>query len=133
MTIECIYSDIDIGLERATSGKYAGDIIKHIDENAVKQSLINILTTKKGDRRMYPTFGASLEKFLFEPIDKITADAIADLIINEITYWDSRVVFEKVHVNANHDINQYEINIHYYISMEESKKLQEISFVLRAI
>lgn len=133
ITYESLYSDIDIGLKRATSGKYADDIIKHLDENAVKQSIINILTTKKGDRRMYPTFGASLDKFLFEPLDNQTANEIAGTIINEIGRWDDRVIFEKVHINTNYDLNQYEINISYYINMVTNTQLQTISFVLRAI
>lgn len=130
MNIDGIYSDIDIGLVRSEGD---GDITKYLDENAVKQALINILTTRKGDRRMYPTFGASIDRFLFEPMDIKTADKIADTIFNEIGFWDDRFVFEQVHVNANYDMAQYEININYYIRKGETQQLQTINFVLRAI
>lgn len=122
-----IYSDIDIELERQTDG----DVKKHTEENAVKQSLINILTTRKGDRRMKPTFGADLERYLFEPMDKYTAENIGNTIVNEIRAWEDRIEFENVDVNANHDNQQYEINIYYYI--KNSTIQQSISFVLKAI
>jgi len=128
MAIDYIYSDIDILLSRQTNG----DLKKFTEENAIKQSLINILSTKKGDRRMYPTFGASLEEFLFEPMDKQTADRIGNTIMEEITYWDDRLVIEQIHVNANHDSQQYEINIYYHIG-SVTTTVQNISFVLRAI
>ena len=128
MPVTYIYSDIDIGLSRQTDG----DITKFTEENAIRQSLINILSTKKGDRRMYPTFGASLDEFLFEPMDRQTADRIGNTILEEITYWDDRLVIEQIKVNANHDTQQYEIAIYYYIR-GNSTRIQNISFVLRAI
>jgi len=129
MAIDYIYSDIDIQLTRQTNG----DVTKFTEENAIKQSLINILSTKKGDRRMYPTFGASLEEFLFEPMDKQTADRIGNTILEEIVFWDDRLVVEQIHVNANHDNQQYEINIYYYIRGNNNTGTQNISFVLRGI
>lgn len=126
--ITSLYSDIDILLSKQTDG----DVKKYTEENAVKQSLINILSTRKGERRMYPTFGASLEEFLFEPIDKQTADRIGNTILDEITYWDSRVVVDQIHVNANHDIQQYEINVYYHIKNDNNRQ-QNISFILKTV
>lgn len=128
MPITYIYSDIDILLSKQTNG----DITMFTDENAIKQSLINILSTKKGDRRMYPTFGASLDEFLFEPMDKQTADRIGNTILEEIAFWDDRLIIEQIKVNANHDSQQYEININYHIR-GNNIVTQNINFVLRAI
>jgi uncharacterized protein len=124
-----VYSDIDIKLSKQTDG----DIKKFTDLDAVKQSLINILTTKKGDRRMYPTFGASIEQYLFEPMDRFTADRIGKTILQEIEKWDNRINIDTVNINANHDAAQYEISIDYSIKGINQPIKENISFVLRAI
>ena len=124
-----VYSDIDIKLSKQTDG----DVKKFVDLDAIKQSLINILTTKKGDRRMYPTFGASIEQYLFEPMDRFTADRIGKTILQEIEKWDNRINIDTVNINANHDAAQYEINIDYSIKGINQPSKENISFVLRAI
>lgn len=124
-----VYSDIDIKLSKQTDG----DIKKFTELDAIKQSLINILTTKKGDRRMYPTFGASIEQYLFEPMDRFTADRIGKTMLQEIEKWDNRINIETVNINANHDAAQYEINIDYSIKGINQPSKENISFVLRAI
>lgn len=129
MAILNVYSDIDIKLSKQTDG----DVKKFVDLDAIKQSLINILTTKKGDRRMYPTFGASIEQYLFEPMDRFTADRIGKTILQEIEKWDNRINIDTVNINANHDAAQYEINIDYSIKGINQPSKENISFVLRAI
>jgi phage baseplate assembly protein W len=48
------------------------------DENAVKNSLINLFSTMRGSRRMIPQFGTSLYNYLFEQLDDTTAYAIGN-------------------------------------------------------
>jgi len=68
MAVDYIYADVDIDFDRGRDG----DLIKDTDLNAVTNSIRNILQTSKGTRRMLPEFGASLDFFLFEPIDRLT-------------------------------------------------------------
>ena len=124
-----VYSDIDINLSKQTDG----DVKKFTDLDAVKQSLINILTTKKGNRRMYPTFGASIERYLFEPMDKFTAERIGNTMLEEIEIWDSRIDIDTINIHANYDAGQYEVNIVYGIKGINQAMEKNISFVLRAI
>lgn len=126
--MDCIYSDFDSNLAKQRDG----DVTKQIDFLAVRNSLVNILTTMKGSRRMLPGFGSALQQYLFEPLDEIIAEQIGSALIKEVRFWDNRVVISNVNVNVNHDANQYEISISYGI-VNNSNYSDTISFVLRAV
>jgi phage baseplate assembly protein W len=54
------------------------------DNQAVKADLLHLLLTRKGQRLYLPDFGTDLLKFIFEPEDGITFEAIKTDISNEI-------------------------------------------------
>ena len=85
-----VYSDVDDRLYRDMT-KLTKDLHKDKDIEAVKNSILNVLTTKKMERRMLPEFGASLEKLLFEPIDDVTAKRIGEAMIQELKFWEPRI------------------------------------------
>jgi hypothetical protein len=126
--MDYVYSDFNIKLKKQADG----DIQKDIDFAAVKNSIVNILSTTPGERRMNPNFGSSLTRYLFEPVNDITANKIGNEIFDSITRYDDRVVLNKVHVHSNHDKNQYEIVIDYSIGMNTERN-ETISFVLKPI
>lgn len=121
-----IYSDInkDFLRDRTTH-----DLGKEINNLAIKNSLRNILLTNKMQRRMIPEFGAGLEQMLFEPIDKITAKRIGNLILDEIAFWEPRVSITNIDVVADEENLSYEINIEYEI-LTANLNADRISFVL---
>jgi phage baseplate assembly protein W len=54
------------------------------DNQAIKADLLHLLLTRKGQRLYLPDFGTDLLKFIFEPEDGITFEAIKTDISNEI-------------------------------------------------
>ncbi len=122
------YSDIDINLSIDTK---TSDFKKNVDIDAIRNSLRNILTTRKMERRMMPEFGASIEQLLFEPIDTETAKKIGSLMIQEVEYWDSRITVKNVNVIADEDNNRYDITLEYSI-ISSSINSDSIGFVLSA-
>ena len=52
----------------------------HTDEQAVRRSIRNILSTNSKERLFNPEFGGGLRRFLFEDISVMTADLIKDAI-----------------------------------------------------
>lgn len=54
------------------------------DNQAIKADLLHLLLTRKGQRLYKPDFGTDLLKFIFEPEDGITFDAIKTDISKEI-------------------------------------------------
>ena len=66
MAVEITHSDLDVDLTRNT---FTGDASVKNDLNAIRQSVQNILLTRRGERPFDPTFGSEIENFLFESQD----------------------------------------------------------------
>ena len=128
MTQIVIYSDIDIELSQATDG----DVLKDINEDAVINSVINIINTIKGSRRMLPDFAASIQRILFEPIDARTANLIRNKMYNNIIKWDNRVNITKLVITPDHDNNMYKCLMEFSIVGLNVENTRNLKFVLRA-
>jgi len=126
-TIKDVYSDFDGEMSRQSDG----DVKRITDYDSVKASIRNILQTSKGSRRMMPDFGASLEKFLFEPMDDNTARRIGATILEELTYWEPRIVVENVNIEADYDNLQYNISLSFTIEGAGTQNIERLIFVLR--
>ena len=111
-----IYSDIDINLTKTTSG----DVLRDTEENAIINSLENILRTMQGSRRMLPDFAASIYNLIFEPVDKITAKRIGEEVISGIEKWDDRIILEVLDIEPRPDKNMYVCTLHYRIATSNS-------------
>ena len=120
-----IYSDIDIELTKAQDG----DILRDEEEEAIKNSLINIINTPQGSRRMLPEFAVDVYGLLFEPMDDTTANEIGRRMLDGIETWDDRIVIENINVHSNFDIGQYEITIDYRVRTTETA--QTVEFILK--
>jgi len=123
-----IYSDIDIELSQANDG----DVLKDINEDAVINSIINIINTIKGSRRMLPDFAADIQRILFEPIDTRTANVIRNKMYNNIIKWDNRVNISKILISPNYDRNMYECLMEFSIVGLTIDDTRTLKFVLRA-
>jgi phage baseplate assembly protein W len=82
------YSDIDLKFRIIPN---SGDIALKKDVLAVKQSVVNILLTNRGEKVFDQDFGASLRDYLFEHFDSITVAAIKSRITTAILNYEPRV------------------------------------------
>ena len=89
------------------------DILVDNDIEAIKNSLRNIFTTKKGQKILAPSFGVSLEQYLFSPITNANAKAMATDIMNGVNQYEPRVKISNIIVNPLYDQNQYHISLYY--------------------
>jgi len=87
------------------------DIKVDYDESAIFNSLRNLLTTKPGQRFLFPLYGLDLTKFLFQPITTFNAQLIGDLIVSSIDNFETRVNLLNVQVIPDTDNNTYNITI----------------------
>lgn len=122
-----IYSDINKNyyIDRQTS-----DFKKEYDVDAVRNSVINILTTKKMERRMLPEFGASLEQILFEPITDLTSERIRRVIKEALNNWEPRVEVTAINIKADEDNMMYNIIVEYNI-LSPSMSQDRVEIVLQ--
>lgn len=90
-----------------------GDILTDIDLEAIKNSLRNIFTTKKGQKILNPDFGVSLDQYLFNPISVTHGRAMAGEILRGITRYEPRISVSNITVSPDFDLNLYRIQIYY--------------------
>lgn len=107
-----IYSDLHPNFVRDLQTK---DLKKSININAIRNSIRNILQTRKMERRMMPEFGASLEQLLFEPIDEVTGKRIGSAMIEELRLWEPRINVTALNVISDPDFMRYDIILEYRI------------------
>jgi len=93
----------------------SGDVETVTDFNAVRQSIISILTTRPGERVMRPEFGSNLWELLFEPMDDTTEDRLNDAVSTAIRRWEPRVILQGVKLISEDDFHTYNIIIAFSI------------------
>jgi phage baseplate assembly protein W len=89
------------------------------DISAINNSISNILTTQIGSRCFQPTYGSDLLKFLFEPIDELTAQSISFHIANSIGNWEPRIDLDygRTTVTPNLELPGFDVNLVYRIKL----------------
>jgi phage baseplate assembly protein W len=110
------YTDIDFGFRPNPN---TGDIALKRDEQAVKQSVINILSTNRGERPFDPDFGANIRNQLFENFDPIVKQLIDDDIRSALRNYEPRVRVLNVQVDAKPDQNSIDISVEFEIQSPE--------------
>ncbi len=87
----------------------------YTDEQSVRRSLRNILSTNRRERLFNPEFGGGLRRFLFEDISVMTADLIKDTIKDSITKYEPRARVIDVLVVSNEFAHSYDVSVYYEI------------------
>lgn len=119
-----IYSDYDQELIRQNDG----DIQQQTDVQAIRNSILNIIKTRPGTRRMLPTFATNLFNILFEPMDNRTARLLAEAVLEGIEIWEDRIEITGFDIEPRYDQNAYRCRLKFTIIGDD--KIQEIDFVL---
>lgn len=91
------------------------DLVTIKNENAIKRSLLNLFSYKKGEKMFNFEFGSGISELLFEPFDYITAGSIKDNIQQLINTYETRINVLDILIDLNDDENTYDIQIEYSI------------------
>jgi phage baseplate assembly protein W len=83
------------------------DIVADYDYNAIRNSLYNIFTTRKGQKILNPNFGSSLDQFLFESVNNINAKILGNTILENVNLYEPRIEVQNIQVMPMPDENQY--------------------------
>lgn len=89
------------------------------DIDAVKQSIITILKTNKGERLFRPSFGSNLEDLLWRPMSEVVADDIKSEIIANVLQ-DYRATITELGVTADYINNCYNVMVNISVNGVES-------------
>lgn len=79
---------------------YQSEVLEHSDiYEAVLSKIRMILFTKKGDVLGEPTFGTSLEDYVFET--KVSGEALKKMIMEQINTYIPEAIYFDVDININ--------------------------------
>ena len=99
------------------------------NENAIKQSIKNLVLTQKGEKLFQPELGSGVYELLFEPMDPFTADSIRDEIINTLGQYEPRITILEVDVEPNEDTNTFDVTVEYRIVGQPI--VETVNFILQ--
>ncbi len=122
------WRDLDLSL---TLHPIRKDIVPLKDDNAIKNSVKNLLITNFYERPFNEDIGANLRALLFEPADSITRIALRDNIRRVIRKYEPRVATKGIDIKYHEDSNTYNITVIFKIKEFDTDESVEI--VLRRL
>ncbi|ADI55508.1 gp25 baseplate wedge subunit [Escherichia phage IME08] len=125
MNINKMYSDLDP--EMRTS--WNRDVAKAIGARAVKNSLLGIITTRKGSRPFMPEFGCDISNQLFENITPLITDTIKRNIVSAVRNFEPRISALAVGVTPVYDDNSIIVTVQFSI-VDDPDTLEQIRIQL---
>ena len=112
------YVDFDLNF-----GKYSSKDLKLKEgENAIKQSIQNLLLTNQFEKPFQPTVYSGIYSYLFDNFDSNTVDNLKTAIQNTINNYDPRINIDNLEVVADEDSGRIFINFSFGISNSEITK-----------
>ena len=102
------FSDFTRNLEQIPGRK---DTSRVINENAVKESIRNLILTDRGERLMQPNIGCDIRGSLFENITQSTMLILEQNIKSTIRTYEPRCNLRSVEVLANTETNELKVKI----------------------
>lgn len=107
-----IFSDLDFNFTKHPVTK---DIIRRYDEDAVKNSLKNLILTNNYERPFHSEIGSPIKKLLFEPATPMLGAMMKRTIQDLINTFEPRVNVIDIIVMSNEDANAIDISIEFTI------------------
>jgi phage baseplate assembly protein W len=122
------YRDIDFNFEKHPVTK---DVPVKVNNEAIKQSLRNLMMLNYGEIPFSPTKGSNIQRLLFEPISSITAIQLRNEIEQMIRNYEPRIEISQVKIIADNDNYTYSCIIIYFIQNIEQPI--EFNFILKRL
>jgi phage baseplate assembly protein W len=92
------------------------------EEEDIKQSLIILLSTIKGERLMQPDYGANMEDLLFEPLTVSFAQRMSGQIERAILFFEPRIKTDDISYNQDNENGLVEIRIDYTVVATNNRR-----------
>jgi len=110
---QSLFSDFHKDL---TQNPISEDLALKRDEEAVKESLKNLILTDKGERLMQPLLGGNIRAMLFENNTPATIKFLQEQIKATIEEYEPRASLIDVTVQSSLDENTINVAIYFYIN-----------------
>lgn len=103
-----LYSDFDKDL---TIHPVSNDVSRKLNEEAIKESIRNLILTDRGERPFQPNVGSSVRAMLFENLTQSTISTIKAMVTETIETYEPRCQLIGVDVTALIDSNDLTVSI----------------------
>lgn len=120
-----LFSDLDFNF---SPHPVTGDLVVKYDENAIKQSLKNLIMTRNYERPFHSEIGSPVRELLFDLITPMTGLMVKRAIVDLVSNYEPRVVLTDVDVIASPENNSLYVSISFRIVNTE--KPLTLDFVL---
>ena len=104
----------DLSLSFAKN-KVTDDLLVKKEDAAVKQAVLNLLLTNKGERVYDSDYGSNIRTYLFEPLDFGTAGTIKDEIVRTLKNYEPRVSIDECVVEPNIESNGFDVRLDFQV------------------
>ena len=112
MATKLSFKDININFKKHP---VTGDLVVSKDASAIKQAIVNLLLTNRGERVFQPDYGSDIRSQLFEPLDYATAGSIKNSILYTIAKFEPRILVESLDCRPVYDDNGFNCEMTYSI------------------
>lgn len=120
---------IDLSSDMGTD--WDKDVSQAKGSRSIKNSMLGIITSRKGSRAFDPDFGCDLQDEIFENMTPLTQNTLETTIKRAIITYEPRVLSISVTVNPVPDTNSVIITIKFTI-LDNPDKLELLKFKLRS-
>ena len=106
------FRDLDLNFTRHPA---TNDVATRIGDQAIIRSLRNLVNMANYDKPFHPEVGGVIRQLLFENVNAMTAQNIKTAVKDVINNFEPRVSLIDVVVQAQEDMNRYDVSISFYI------------------
>ena len=96
-----------------------GDVTKKVDEEAIKFSLRNLISTRHYERPFHPEIGCQIHSLLFENFTPVTMQIMRKAIFDVVNKFEPRVTVLEVNIRDRADENRLDLDIIFKINNSE--------------
>ena len=120
------FTDIPVGF---TKNPFTKDVQPTKNDQAIKQSVKNIVLTTPGEKPFQPNLGSNVSQMLFEPLDPFLVDSIHSEILNTLQQHEPRIKITSLECVPDYDDNAITVDLEYQII--GLPVIENITFVLQ--
>ena len=110
------YSDLNLLFSKHP---LTGDVTKKQDEEAVKASLRNLISTRHYERPFHPEIGCQIHSLLFENFTPVTLQVMKKTIFDAVEKFEPRVTVLDVKIRDRADENRIDLDIIFRLNNSE--------------
>ena len=124
MAREYQYSDLDVDFNK---NEFINDVSVKYDRNAIRQSVINLILTRRGEKPFNRNYGIGLHDILFENISPLEISLLEKQIASQFVAFEPRVSLISVFFDDLNqaDLNQMGVTINYAIMTGTKDPIKE--------